>query len=193
MIKKITGLIAIFTILSMTSAFAGGTIKGKIDYKNKKWINNTFVYLENVPGKWEPKEEIMDQYEYMFIPKYLPIIVGSTVKFLNSDDTYHNVNSPDHETYDLGVVPKGGVLTYKFDNVGVYTQLCTLHPAMLAFVIVIPNPYYGQSDQEGNFVINDIPKGHYRLITWNERYHADPVEVDVKDKRTVKVNLELHK
>ena len=188
----LVGIIVSFFFLS-TSAFAGGMIKGKIDYKKKRWIRDTFVYLENVPGKWEPQEAEMNQVGSTFIPKYLPIIVGSTVKFLNSDPTEHNVYSPDHETFNLGKAIKGEVLSHTFNKVGGYTQLCKLHAAMVAFVVVLPNPYYGQSDKKGNFVIKDVPPGHYRLITWNQRYKADHVEVDVKDGESVEVTIKLHR
>ena len=77
-----------------------------------------------------------------FIPFALPVVKGSTVTFLNNDNTGHNVYSPDHEKYNLGKWSKGQTRKRKFSRLGVYTQLCKMHPSMLAYVIVLQNPYF---------------------------------------------------
>ena len=49
----------------------------------------------------------MDQRAMQFIPHVLPVVAGTTVKFLNSDPSPHNVFSPDYEKYDLGTWQQG--------------------------------------------------------------------------------------
>ncbi|MFQ5707120.1 MAG: hypothetical protein ACE5HO_06695 [bacterium] len=190
-ILKITTILMMFLVAA--TAFAGGTIKGKIVYKKKRWVRNSLVYIETVKGNWKPTQAEIDQKGSTFIPKYLPVIKGSTVTFLNSDPTKHNVYSPDREKYDLGVTTQGGKLSYTFKKVGVYTQLCKLHPTMLAYVMVLQNPYYGMSDKTGAFTIEDVPPGKYKLLTWNERYKADPVEITVQEGKVSEVEIKLHR
>ncbi len=188
--NKLTGILL---LLTTTCLFAGGSIKGKIIHKKKRWIRNTVVYLENVNGDWKPEDISIAQKGSTFIPKFAQIIKGATVTFLNSDPTVHNVYSPDNEKYDLGTKPQGGKLIHKFDKLGIYTQLCKLHPTMLAYVFVLQNPFFGRSNDAGNFIIENIPAGKHKLIIWNERYKGDPVEVVVKDGATVEVEIKLHR
>ena len=79
-----------------------------------------------------------------FIPHVLPVVAGTTVKFLNSDPTPHNVFSPDNEKYNLGTWPQGQSKDYVFSKCTkfpcVYTQLCRVHPEMEGFVVVAAEP-----------------------------------------------------
>lgn len=130
------------------------------------------VYVDEIPGKTftppsnPPK---MDQVQKEFVPRILPVLVGSTVEFLNSDDMEHNVFSPDNEGYNLGNARKGQVLGYTFKSCGVYTQLCKIHPEMVAYVVVVPTPYTAITDSAGNFRIENVPPGNYTLRVWGER------------------------
>ena len=171
-------------------AWAGGTIEGKVEYRSPRWVRDTVVYIEQVDGAFEPVDAVIDQKGSTFTPKFTAVIVGATVTFTNSDPTDHNVYSPDGE-YDLGTKPQGETLERKFEEPGVYTQLCKLHPTMIAYVIVTQNPYQAVSDTEGSFKIEDVPAGQYRLLTWNERYRAEPIEVTVTEGGTTEVSIEL--
>ncbi len=185
---------ALFLVLALAClggpAWAGGAIEGKVEYRSPRWVRDTVVYIEHVEGDFEPVDATVDQKGSTFIPKFTPVIAGATVTFTNSDPTDHNVYSPDGD-YDLGTKPQGETLERKFEEPGVYTQLCKLHPTMIAYVIVTQNPYHAVSDADGNFKIEDVPPGEYRLLTWNERYKADPIEVKVTEGGTAAVTIEL--
>jgi len=151
---------------------SGGVIKGKV--KNP-WISRGFpivVYVEDIPGmdfplpKTNPK---IDQKAKEFVPHILPVQVGSTVDFYNSDQMEHTVLSPDNEGYDLGKWPHGEKRSYTFKQTGEYAQLCKLHPEMSAFIIVVKTPYFTMTDKEGKFIIQDVPPGTYKLRVWGER------------------------
>ena len=49
------------------------------------------------------------------------------------------------------------------------------------------------TDTDGKFTISGVPPGKYTLMTWNERYRGDPVEVDVKLGATAAVEIPLHR
>ncbi len=149
------------------TAWAGkitGTVKVKGDAP-------AVVYVDSAPGTFAaPKDHAhMDQKGMTFIPYLLPVLVGTTVDFLNSDSVNHNVFSPDGEGYNLGTWPKGQTKSYTFKKAGVYTQLCSVHPEMEAFVIVLANPYFAVADKDGKFTINDVPDGHYDLKVFSKK------------------------
>jgi len=155
--------------LSATPAFADGGVEGTVTAA--KGAGDLVVYVEKV-AKASPAAKthpVIDQKGMRFSPHVLPIVVGTTVDFLNSDSVNHNVFSPDNEGYNLGTWPKGERRAYTFKKAGVYTQLCSIHPEMESFVIVLQNPYFAVTSADGHFTIADLPPGHYVLKVWGEK------------------------
>jgi len=129
-----------------------------------------------------------------FVPHVLPIIVGTTVDFLNSDDVLHNVFSPDScsDKFNLGTWPKNESKTHKYEKLGCESVLlCNVHPEMQSYVIVLQNPYFAVTDKEGNFNIENIPPGNYTLKVWNEKLKAQEKQITVPKLGTIQINFEL--
>jgi plastocyanin len=145
----------------------GGTVSGKVEATPPKYLQDTVVYLKSVPGTFAPRAHHMDQRGLKFIPTILTITQGDTVKFLNNDNVAHNVYSPDGEAYNLGTFKQNEDASYTFKKAGVYNQLCSIHPEMLAYVWVGQNPYAAAVDAKGRFAIKDVPPGSYQLAVWN--------------------------
>ncbi|MFQ5843863.1 MAG: carboxypeptidase regulatory-like domain-containing protein [Planctomycetota bacterium] len=151
---------------------AGGTIAGTVKGRPKRYLKRgVLVYLEKVKGEFPPPKEhaLMDQKNMRFVPHILPILVGTTVDFLNSDSVAHNVFSPDGEKYNLGTWPQGKTRSYTFKRTGVYSQLCHVHAEMEAFIVVLQNPHFARAGEDGKYEIKDVPPGTYTLVAWNER------------------------
>ena len=183
--------------LAPETGWAGktGTITGKVESKKKKFRKNTVIYVEKADGKFKPpkKPVVMDQKDSKFKPKVLVVVKGTTVEYLNADPTEHSVYSPDGKKFDLGKWGLGKSKSHKYEDLGAFTQLCKLHPMMLAYVIVVQNPYYDKTNKKGEFKIKDVPPGKYTLRTWNERRKADAVEVEVKADEETTANIALHR
>ena len=171
---------------------ADGTITGKVDATPAKYLEETVVYLKGakVPGK-APETRAMDQKAMTFVPHVLVVAQGDTVNFLNHDNVAHNVYSPDNEGYNLGSFKQDEQRSYKFQKEGAYTQLCSLHPEMLAFIFVAPGPYAAAVDKKGNFTIAHVPPGTYQLAIWNSRLKAPDKPITVVAGQTVTENLSL--
>jgi len=150
------------------------------------------VYLKGAkaPGK-APETKSMDQKAMTFVPHILVVSQGDTVNFLNHDNVVHNVYSPDNEGYNLGSFKQDEQRSYKFQKEGAYTQLCSLHPEMLAFIFVAPGPYAAAVDKKGNFTIAHVPPGTYQLAVWNSHLKASDKPVTVAPGQTVTENLSL--
>jgi plastocyanin len=170
-----------------------GDIAGKLT-GNKKYFRDAIVYIEKAPGQNKPpaKPVEMDQRNHKFVPAVLPVVRGTTVKFLNSDHEAHNVFSPDNEKYDLGNWPGGESRDYTFKQLGVYTQLCKLHPSMIGYVVVLQNPYFAQVDSsDGSFRIRDVPPGKYQVKAWQARGEGGPIEVVVEADEKANVDIPI--
>jgi plastocyanin len=178
---------------------SAGNITGKIKAKGAKNGGNAVIYIDSIAGKKfpPPKEHpTMDQKDLTFKPHVLPVIVGTTVEFLNSDNVLHNVFSPDGCTgkFNLGSWPKGQTKAFTFKEPGcMATLLCNVHPEMEGFVVVVPTPYYAVSDKDGTYSIKDVPAGKYTLRIWHEKLKGKDLPVEVPAKGDVAVDFEIHK
>ncbi len=151
---------------------ATGSIRGTISVSGVKSPENVLVYLKKVTGDWPPPEEPaeMDQAKLAFIPHVLPIVKGTTVRFLNNDPILHNVFWPKNKSYsarNLGTWGKGGAKKYKFKKLGAVVLLCNVHPEMEGHIIVLQNPFFTVVDnKDGEYEIDNVPPGNYTLKTW---------------------------
>jgi plastocyanin len=195
--KKIV-VIGILAASGFTLSIAG-TITGTVKAKGVKNSGDAVIYIAKIPSKTfpAPKEHaVVDQKNLRFSPHVLPVLVGTTVDFLNSDDVLHNVFSPDKcaDKFNLGSWPKGHIKSYTFKEPGcTSTLLCNVHPEMEGYVVVVETPYYAVSDKDGSYVIKDVPPGKYTLKIWHEKLKPQEVSVEVPEKGNATVNFEIHK
>ena len=123
-----------------------------------------------------------------FAPHVLPIVAGTTVRFLNSDPTQHNVFSPDYEKYNLGTWPQGQTKDHVFAKCAkapcVYVQLCRIHPEMEAYVVVLQNPFFAVTAADGQYKIDNVPPGSYSLGVWHAKGKAQPKAADRRRRET---------
>jgi plastocyanin len=171
-------------------AVAPSSVQGKVVVKGVKSSADVVITLE-APGLplAPPAEPFkIDQKGFRFIPHVTVLQTGSTVRFLNNDPEPHNVYSPEGR-YNLGTWPTGDTKDYTFKKAGIYTQLCNVHPDMLAYVVVVDTPYFAVTDAGGAFVIRNVPAGKYRLIAWHEK--KDGLEQDVQVAPGTPLKLDL--
>lgn len=182
---------------SFNAVFSQFTGKVNTDPAKTKYKANTIIYIDKAPGTFNPpsKNPHMDQKTLTFVPRVLPVLAGTTMDFLNSDDVLHNVFCPDPcAKFDLGKYPKGVVKTHKYDKVGCQSViLCNVHPEMEAYVVVTQNPYFAVTDKDGNYKISNVPLGKYLLNLWNEKLHAQSQNITVPASGTLVVNFDLTK
>ena len=142
-------------------------------------LANVLVYLKKVKkGKAftaAQKAVVSDQNCCIFEPHVLLVAEGGTVTFKNSDSVLHNVkssslkNPPFNEGVEAG---KSMKKTFKNGHEEVKIT-CSVHPWMAGYVIVMDNPYYAVTDENGNFEIKDVPPGKYKVVVWHESMGKD--------------------
>jgi plastocyanin len=193
---------ALLTGLALALAGAGkaNEIKGKVSAQGMKSAENIAVYVDAISGqKFEvPKEHVViNQSKMTFVPHVVVVQQGTTVEFLNSDAVGHNVYWPSISgnkklSHNLGTWPKGEKKPFQFNDVGVASLLCNVHPEMSGYVVVVPTPYFAVTDKDGNFEIKNIPAGKYTLKTWSEDGKPTTQAVDVSG-ATATVELTVKK
>ncbi len=165
----IPGVMSLITVTASPAFAQKSVVEGSVTRAGGG--ANLVVFIAEAPGSFPAGSEhlVMDQKKMTFLPHVLPILVGTAVDFVNSDSVGHNVFSPDNESYNLGTWPKGERRSYTYKKVGVYTQLCSIHPEMEAFILVLQNPYFAMTKADGHFSIPNVPPGHYVLKVWGEK------------------------
>ncbi len=173
-----------------------GDVKGRVTIAGGTSNANAVIYIETVDSVFDPpaKPAVMDQNHLAFKPEVLPILAGTAVQFLNSDEVLHDVftPSPCAGSFNLGSFPPGESKTYTFSKAGCDALiLCDIHPEMQAWVVVLQNPYFAVSGKDGNYVIKGIPAGTYSLRTWFGYYNSQSVRITVPRAGSVSADFQL--
>jgi len=163
-------------ILFAAGASLAGDIKGKVSVQGLKSAENIAVYIDAIPDKKfdaPVAKPVMDQSKMTFTPHVMVVQAGTTVEFLNSDPVGHNVYWPSISgnkklSHNLGTWPKGERKPFQFNDPGVVSLLCNVHPEMNGYIVVSPTPYFAVTDKSGNYEIKNAPPGKYTLKTWSE-------------------------
>lgn len=148
-------------------------------------MRDFIVYIKGpMPGARpaRPLEEIR-QKNATFIPRVLPVMVGTAVEFPNDDNIFHNVFSKsDAAKFDLGLYKKGDPPhQVTFTNVGEVDVFCSIHSRMSCIILVLDNPYFASADSRGRYTITNVPPGTYTLCAWQERLPLDSKVITVPE------------
>jgi plastocyanin len=143
------------------------------------------VTLEGITkGKAVEKEAVheLDNLGCRFVPHVLASTVGQFVVFKNSDPILHTAHAlftSGQPQFNIGLYP-GKVSRKPLVTPGVVKVVCEVHPWMSAYIVVSEHPYYSVTDVYGEYLINDIPAGSYRLKVWHETLGTQEKPVEVK-------------
>jgi plastocyanin len=174
-------VIAICVASRNVAVAAGGVIQGTVKATGLASNADAVVYVQQAPGTFPApaKPANIDQRSMQFSPHVLPILVGTTVQFLNSDPTPHNVFSPDHEKFNLGTWPQGQTKDHPFTTCAKapcsYVLLCRVHPEMEGYVVVLQNPFFAATGADGHYRIDNVPPGSYAVGVWHPKLKSPAV------------------
>ena len=181
--KRIGSVLLMFGLAVLAVGYAAaGQVSGTVSAPGMRHNGDAVVYLDAIPGEsFQPPEEhmVVDQIGMVFEPHVLPVVVGTTVDFQNSDAFLHNVFTPEKcaEKFNLGSWPQGQVRSYTFKQPCSAVLLCRVHPEMEAFVVAVPTPYFAVTDRTGAFRIEDVPDGTYTIKVWHPKLKEISQEV----------------
>jgi plastocyanin len=193
----LVGLLAVEGLRTHAVTAAGGSIEGTVKAPALASNADAVVYVVQVSTAFPPptKPAEVDQRNMQFVPHVLPVVVGTTVRFLNSDPTNHNVFSPDYEKYDLGTWAKGQTKDRAFARCAkvpcAYVQLCRVHPEMEGYVVVLQNPFFAVTASDGRYKIENVPPGSYSLGVWHAKAKGQPKPVTVEGAKAAVVDFVL--
>jgi hypothetical protein len=139
-------------------------------------VANAFIYIKDGLGNKvyvaPAAPAVLDQKGCLYKPHVMGMVVGQTLKVLNSDSTLHNVKLISANTSECfnRLFPQGmAPMTQKMNVPGVMKKIsCDVHSWMNSYVGVLPHPFFAVSDTSGRYQIKGIPPGEYTLELWHE-------------------------
>jgi plastocyanin len=165
---------------------------------SKNGIRNAVVSLDGVaaPAKQSKNSPAvkMDQVKCVFVPRVVLVPTGGTVEFLNSDRLLHNVRGEGKENPPFNrAQPHARTISMVFRSPEILRIDCDLHSWMRGWVVVTDHPYYALTNEEGQFVLPNVPPGKYTLQVWQESLGLLSREVTVSKGGANSVTVEMQK
>jgi plastocyanin len=177
----------------------GGMIKHNdlvVDPKTKG-LRYVVLMLENAPAQPKIKQAkpvVVDQREWIFIPRVVAVRHGQAVRFENSDLANHSVMSASTvPANQINVIAAPGQpVEHVFEVQKLPVQIgCSIHAWMRAWVFVIPHPWFAVTDSQGNFQIADVPPGKYTLwLRHPDTNRQERREITVEPGKKVNLSIE---
>jgi hypothetical protein len=141
-----------------------------------------------------PKDPlVLTQHDCRYDPRVSAVIAGGTIAIHNGDPTYHNV----HGTLAGKNVwnesqPAGNADVVK-DAPGkpgdVIAHHCDVHAWMQAWTMIVDNPYFAVTGDDGAFTIPDLPPGTYTVEAWHPTLGARTATVRIKARGAAKTTF----
>jgi len=158
-------------------------------------IANVVVSIEVEGEELRAPEEpfVLDQRSCRFEPHVLVMPVGSKGQYLNSDEINHNVHTYSKKNDALNRNVAGGskeIQTLERDEE--FQVKCDIHPWMASWVIVTEDTRYAVTDAKGDFRLEGLPPGKYKVSYWHETLgKGKSEEVEVAAGGTASLDIEM--
>ena len=161
--------------------FAGDLLAGSLEVSVKDDKGRpgsdavAYVIAAGTANAAPKKHAVVDQRDKQFIPYVTAVQVGTPVIFPNSDNIRHHVYSfSPAKKFELPLYSGVPAEPVVFDKVGFVTLGCNIHDWMIAYVAVLPTPYFQVTRQDGRAVLKDLPAGQYTVQVWHPALKGQP-------------------
>lgn len=137
-------------------------------------VADAVVYAEGVSGQLMPQSlhrvEI-EQKGRKFHPLVTVVQAGTDISFPNNDTVRHHVYSfSPAKPFELKLYSGKPSAPINFDKPGTVVLGCNIHDQMIAYVQVVPTPYFAKTDEQGDAVLTALVPGKYVLKTWDYQF-----------------------
>ena len=165
-----------------------------------KPVSDAVVFAQSATGKSTSagKRAIVDQRDKQFVPYVTAIQVGTSIIFPNSDNIRHHVYSfSPAKKFELPLYSGIPAEPVVFDKAGFVSLGCNIHDWMIAYIAVLPTPYFQITGKEGRASLKDLPAGRYTIEVWQPSLKGPPekfaqsVDVAGGDARQLSFSIDL--
>lgn len=138
-------------------------------------VTDAVISLVPLDGAVPPAADAsvaIDQQNQEFTPYVTVVQAGTRVLFPNKDTVQHHVYSLSKaKKFELPLYNPGQNESFVFDVPGLVTLGCNIHDWMVAYLVVVPTPWFAKTGATGLATVI-APAGRYRLELWHPRLAA---------------------
>ncbi len=131
----------------------------------------------------EPRATLLDQIDYAFAPRVLPIVAGTELRFHNGDSELHNIHTfakgrPANRMFNRSQLP-GSTFTETFEQPDSILVRCDIHSQMIAHILVLPNTFHTMPAEDGSYSLGGVPPGTYDMVAWHADFDEQVIPITV--------------
>lgn len=158
-------------------------------------LENAVVTLEGAPN--QAASAVKPAYSVFritnqgcrFVPHVIVMQSHDELEISNADPILHTARALPAQV-DVGLYPGRAVRKeIGTSGPGPVKLTCEIHPWMDAYVFLTDNPYYAVTDVHGEYEIDNVPQGNYRVKIWHELLGTQLGRVAVTAGRTTQFNF----
>jgi len=151
-------------------------------------LANVFVYVKaGLPASYTAPAPgaapVIDQDGCRYHPHVFGMRVGQTLQIKNSDGVLHNIKAMGKANRPFNVSEPNSMTMpapRPFSAAEVMVKLeCNVHGWMVAYVGVLPHPFFAVTGADGSFSLKGLPPGTYTIEAWHEKYGTQTATVTV--------------
>jgi plastocyanin len=171
--RQLAALSVLCSLLT-SAAFAGDLAVALHDDKNQP-VPDAVVSLKPLDAPVPPVSPtaapaVVAQQGLEFTPYVTPVQVGTHVIFPDRDTVQHQVYSLSKaKRFEIPLYNGEAKVAILFDRTGVVTLGCNVHDWMIAYIVVLPTPYFAKTGVAGTAKVTGVPPGRYQLEIWHPR------------------------
>jgi mono/diheme cytochrome c family protein len=156
-------------------------------------LQNAVVVLtgDNLPKPTGASRAKVTALGCTFQPHVQSATVGALLEMENQDRVLHNAHAfqKKRTLFNVALPLRGKRVGRALKEAGVVqVRADSGHTWMRAYIVVAPSAFHTVTDEQGNFALNDVPPGEYRLKIWHERLGEREVQVTVAPGQEAKVS-----
>jgi plastocyanin len=197
---RLSFVVALLVMLSLWRELDAASLDFTVQDVKGAPVADAVVYAtsHDAGGASGKKQAIIDQQAKTFIPYVTAVQVGTSIVFPNKDNIRHHVYSlSPAKRFELPLyagVPASPVL---FDKEGFVTLGCNIHDWMIAYVAVLPTPYFQITNRAGRATLKNLPPGKYLIEAWQPllkgkpEQFAQPVDLTANATKKLAFTLDL--
>jgi plastocyanin len=158
-------------LLATTGAVCAGPLSVQVADSGGRPVADAAVYAEPASGQVPPKtgrKAEIEQKGGKFLPGVMVVQTGTDISFPNNDTVRHHVYSfSPAKVFELKLYSGVPANPVHFDKPGTVIVGCNIHDQMVAYIHVVPTPYFGKTDASGKVRLEGLPPGKYQLKAWH--------------------------
>lgn len=198
-LARVIPLLILALLTGRQTLIAGSLAVTALD-RNGAPVADAVVYATATgsnPGAGD-SQAVIDQQNKQFIPYVTAVQVGTSILFPNKDHIRHHVYSlSPAKRFELPLYAGIPAAPVVFDKVGFVTLGCNIHDWMIAYIAVLPTPYFRVTGSNGRAMLKDLSPGDYLVTAWHPLLKGSPnqlaqqLSLTTKEIRNLTFTLDL--